>query len=200
MAKKNIFQAVFYKIFRRKYEIVSFPVYAFGANNVRIRALRDIPRHGVKKGSIGGSVSSYRNLSQFGDCWVGENGMVYDKARVSGNAIVRSHAKVYGAAKIKGQSIVYGQAEVYGDALIKDSAEIYGQAKVFEHAKICGKAFIHSNAAVYGECIISGRSTVRDNAEVYGKAIIVDSDICGCSDIYGRVHVAGKTICSEICN
>ena len=197
MAKKNIFRLVFYKIFRRKYEIVTFPACAFGDNGIHIIALRDIPRHGVKKGTVGGSVSSYRNLSQFGDCWVGENGDVGGKARVSGDAIVRSHAKVYGGAKIKDQAIVYGHAEVYDNALIKDTAEVYGQAKVFGHAKIRGETLVHSDANVYGQCTISGRSTIRDNAQVYAKSTVIDSDICGNSVICGRARLVNKTICNK---
>ena len=197
MAKKSIFQTIFCKFFRRKYEIVTISNCPFAAPNVRIIALRDIPRYGIKKGTVGGSVSSYHNLSQFGDCWVGENGVVRGKARVSGSAIVRSRAKVHGNAKIKGRAIIYGQAEVYDDALVKDAAEVYGQAKVFGHAKIRGRTFVHSDANVYGRCKSSGRTTIRGNAQVYAKSTVTDSDISGTAVICGNAHVVDKTICNK---
>ena len=46
----------------------------------RIRALRDIPRFGVKAGELGGFVEEENNLSQDGDAWVSDN------AEVSGDA------------------------------------------------------------------------------------------------------------------
>ena len=56
----------------------------------RIRALRDIPRYGVKKGDLGGFVESEENLSQSGDCWVAYT------AVVRGHAVVSSDTKVNG--------------------------------------------------------------------------------------------------------
>ena len=49
----------------------------------QIRALRDIPRHGVKKGDLGGWAASEYNLSQYGDAWVSGNARVFGDARVS---------------------------------------------------------------------------------------------------------------------
>ena len=192
--KQNIFKKIFYKILRRKYEIVSFPVYAFGADNVRIRALRDIPRHNVRKYDIGGSVEGYHNLSQFGDCWIGENGKVLGKARVSGDAIVRSQAKIYGHAKIKGQAIVYGWAKVCGHAVVKDMAEIYCQATVSEHAEVKGKSFIHGSVSLSGNCIVSGRTVVRDTAQICDMAIVHDSDVSGNTIIRNDARVLNQKI------
>ena len=67
----------------------------------RIRALRDIPRFGVKAGEFGGFVEGQNNLSQDGDAWVFDNAKVYGDAEVSGNAWVSGDAEVSGNAKVE---------------------------------------------------------------------------------------------------
>ena len=74
----------------------------------RVIYLRDIPRHGVKKGDIGGWIEHEGNLSQNGDCvvldeaWVSGNAQVFDNAQVSGNARVSGSVWVGSKAKIGG--------------------------------------------------------------------------------------------------
>ena len=79
-----------------------------GSTLYRIRALRDLPHHGVKAGDLGGYVAGARNLA--GNAWVTGRAWVYGNARVSGAAWVFGDARVSGAAR------VYGDARVSGDA------------------------------------------------------------------------------------
>ena len=58
----------------------------------RIRALLDIPRHGVKAGDLGGLIEKEYNLSQYGDAWISSNAKVYGDARVCGDARVSGEA------------------------------------------------------------------------------------------------------------
>ena len=102
----------------------------------RIRALRDIPRFGVKAGELGGFVEGENNLSQ--DAWV------------SGDAEVSGYAKVYGNAK------VYGDARVSGNAAVSGYAEVYGNARVYGDAWVYGKAWVYGNAEIYGDAEVSG--------------------------------------------
>ena len=67
----------------------------------RIRATRDLPRHGVDKGMLGGWVEHSTCLA--GDAWVD------DDARVFRNA------KVYGQALVGEDALIADQAKVYGD-------------------------------------------------------------------------------------
>lgn len=69
-----------------------------GSGLRRIRALRDIPRCGVKEGDLGGWVESEGNLTQEGDCWVSDTAMIYGDARVSDDAQVFGNARVFDAA------------------------------------------------------------------------------------------------------
>ena len=83
----------------KKYELTKeTKTLAGGTVLHRIRALRDIPRFGVKAGELGGFVEGENNLSQDGDAWVFCNANVYGNARVSGNANVSGDAEVSGYA------------------------------------------------------------------------------------------------------
>ncbi|MBD8056934.1 hypothetical protein ICV35_25130, partial [Rhodococcus ruber] len=77
-----------------KYELATETSEFPGRTLHRIKALRDIPLHGVKAGDLGGWIENERNLSQDGDCWVGGNASVWGNARVWGNASVGGNARV----------------------------------------------------------------------------------------------------------
>ena len=89
----------------------------------RIKALIDIPLHGVKKGHLGGWIEKEDNLSQFGSCWVSGQAAVFENAHVSDSALVTDDAAVYENAKI------YDNAIVYNNAIVRGNAEIYAKAK-----------------------------------------------------------------------
>ena len=109
----------------KKYELTNeTKTLAGGTVLHRIRALRDIPRFGVKAGELGGFVEGENNLSQDGDAWVSGNAKVYDNACVSGNAWV------YGDACVYDNACVYDDAKVFGNAKVYGEAEIFGNAKV----------------------------------------------------------------------
>jgi len=78
----------------------------------RIRATRDIPRAGVKKGDEGGWIESAELKN--GDARVSGDAWVY------GNAQVYGDARVYGNARVSGNARVYGNAWVYGDAQVEE--------------------------------------------------------------------------------
>ena len=96
----------------------------------RIRALRDIPAIGVKKGDPGGFIEKEENLSQDGDCWVSDDAWVSEYACVSGDA------QIFGASHIFGDARVYGNAQVYGNARVCGNAMVFGNAKVFGDAEV----------------------------------------------------------------
>ena len=73
-----------------------------GSGLRRIRALRDIPRCGVKEGDLGGWVESEGNLTQEGDCWVSDDAQVFGIAMVFDNARVFDNAMVFNAAACRG--------------------------------------------------------------------------------------------------
>ena len=100
----------------------------------RIKALKDFSD--VSKGDLGGYVHGYRNLSQEGDCWIYDEAVVMDFARVSENA------KIYDCATIKETAKVSGNARISKNAWIIGDTEISGKAKISKNigvSKITGE-------------------------------------------------------------
>ena len=106
----------------------------------RIRALRDIPRFGVKAGELGGLIEKENNLSQDGDAWIFDDARVYDDACVSGDATVSDDATVYGNAQVCDNALVSDDATVSGDA------EVSGNAWVSGYAEVSGDAEVSANS------------------------------------------------------
>ena len=119
----------------------------------RIVALRDIPRHGVKVGDLGGFVGSEKNLSQDGDAWVQDNAWVRGSAQVFGNACVFENADVSECARI------------FGDALVYENARIYGNAQVYGNVEISGNTQVSGNVTVYGNAWLFGDAEIRSDKD-----------------------------------
>lgn len=121
-----------------------------GRKLYRIRALKDFDR--IKTGDIGGYVESEANLSQDGCCWISDDALVIDNARVEDDAQIGGNAKIYHNAVVKGNAEVFQKAEIFDNAVIQDGVSVYGKAKVFENAHICGEnVCIERNAMIYGD-------------------------------------------------
>ena len=93
-----------------------------GSTLYRIRALRDLPHHGVKAGDLGGYVAGTHNLA--GNGWVSDRGQVFGNARVT------------------------GIARVCGDALVSDRGWVSDNAQVSDNARVCGDALVYGDADV----------------------------------------------------
>ena len=102
----------------RKYELTNETTVIGDVILHRIRALIDIPKHGVNAGDLGGFIEKEYNLSHDGDCWVDNDACVFDDARVFDDAYVYEYARVYGNA------YVFRNAYVFGDACISGYARI----------------------------------------------------------------------------
>ena len=130
----------------------------------RIRATRDLPKHGVREGDLGGWIESEKNLSGdawvFGDAWVYGDARVYGYARVFGDARVLDGACVYGYARVLDGARVYGYAHVFGDAWVFGDARVYGYARVFGDARVYGYAHVSGDAWVYGDARVYGNASV----------------------------------------
>ena len=112
----------------KKYELLNYDYIEFGDHDIlqRIRALRDIPRHGIKAGDLGGYIQGEDNLSHEGDCWVAENALVINNARVDGNACIRGWAYIDGTARIGGNVRIGGTVIIGGNVRIDGNVHIRG--------------------------------------------------------------------------
>ena len=138
----------------------------------RIVALRDIPRHNVKKGDLGGFIESEENLSQEGDAWVSGNALVSEGAKVYGDACIFGNAQVCGNAIVCDNSWVSGTACVSGIAVVSDNAHVCGDAQVSGNAQVCGNAIVCDNSWVSGNAMIYNDAEVYGVAEICGEAVI----------------------------
>lgn len=66
----------------------------------QIHALRDIPRHGVRAGDLGGWIESEDNLSQDGGAWIDRRVKVWGEARVTGDAALSGYIELSGPVAI----------------------------------------------------------------------------------------------------
>lgn len=136
-----------------------------------IRALRDIPEHGVKAGDLGGWLANNSGLAQDTSCWVARGAYVGPGCRVEG------HALVYGGARLVGHAVVKGGAEVGGTAMIKDNSVVDQKAKVGGTAMIVGDSFIggyahimegtHANAVPY-PLPLPAKEEAKPVVDIYG--------------------------------
>ena len=109
----------------KKYELTNeTKTLADGTVLHRIRALRDIPRHGVKAGDLGGLIEKENNLSQDGDAWIFDDACVYGDACIFGDARIFGNACVSDDARVSGDACIFGDACVYGDAYISGDAKV----------------------------------------------------------------------------
>ena len=105
-----------------KFELTDTTITHWGVTLYQIRATEDIPRHGVRKGDLGGYVSSTHLPS--GAARVSGDAWVFGDAWVSGAARVSGYARVFGAARVSGNAQVSGYAQVSGAAQVSGDAEI----------------------------------------------------------------------------
>ena len=120
----------------RKYEILPEPIAApNGEVCHRIKALKDIPVIGVKKGDLGGCVSNATSLSHSGSSWIFEGGFVV------GNAIVESDAIVGDGALVGDTACISGTAAICKGVVVDSNAQVGGDV-VVRHGNIGNGAIV----------------------------------------------------------
>lgn len=134
----------------------------------RIEALKDFGN--VKAGELGGYVENQCNLSQFDNCWIYDNAMVFGDARVIKDALVYDNAQVFESAQ------VFGEARVSGNAQVLENAQVFGYAQVFGKALVLGDAQVYESAKVSGSAQLYGYAQVFGNALVCGGACVRNFD------------------------
>lgn len=159
----------------------------------RIEACKSF--HGVKRGTKGGFVQNYSNLSQHGKCWIYDDAKVYQDANVSENAIIRNEAIIKGKARIYGNAIVCDKVIVSENAIIGGDSMITDHARIKGECSICGYACITHYAKIYGSSVIIAHAYITNKARIYGNAHIGDfSYISDTVEVFGNTLVDGNTM------
>lgn len=137
----------------KKYKLTDKCIKFGGRKLYRIEALKDFSD--IKKGDKGGFIEKEYNLSQEENCWVYDDAIICDNARVCNDAIIYDNAAIYGDATVYGNAGVSGQAYACGHAIISDNARVYDHAVISGSAKVCSNAEIFGDAVIYGNASIS---------------------------------------------
>ena len=142
----------------------------------RIKALKDF--NNVKKGDIGGYIQSENNLSQLDDCWIYDDAVVRDNAKVCHNAqiydkvIVMGNAEVCDNAQVCDNAVVRDYAQVSGNAIVRDNARVLVNARVLCNAVIQDNAVVRGEVRIFDNVIVRDNVIIGGNADVSGDAII----------------------------
>lgn len=117
----------------------------------------------VPAGTIGGYVQSTENLSEDENdsSWIGHTAMVFDRAKVTGNAFVISKAAVYGDSVITGNSMIKGTSHISGKSIVEASV-IDGNVDV-KNSKILDSRL--QNSALIIDSVLT-KSNAADGAYV----------------------------------
>lgn len=162
----------------------------------QIRALIDLPHHGVKAGDIGGYIQSEKNLQD--EAWVAFRSMVLDEAvvadsaLVTGGSVVRHNSEVSGRAMVGEKSHLSDFSKVTDDA-VANGVHMEGFSKIYENAKVKG-ASMSGGSKVYGNATVDGSYVeLKDYAEVFGSATVKDQvSMSGISSVSEEAQVSGK--------
>lgn len=137
----------------------------------RIRAERDIPSQGVRKGDLGGLIHDIKNLPQSGTSWISKEAQVLGEASVIGNA------RVGGFAIVKGKSEIAGHVKVSGSAELEDVTISGYNVEIRERAVLKNVCFRGTNVLIHGfahlENIKSGSMLLE--SEMSGHSLISSS-------------------------
>lgn len=161
-----------------KYELTENFVDTVNGRLYQIRATKNIPARGVKKGDLGG----YLQTAYL------ENG----DARVAGNAWVSDNAQVYGNGRVFDDALVAGNAKVYGNGRVFDEAHVSGNADIFGGGSVYGYARVFGDAAIYGNGRVFGEVEVYGNAQVYDNALVSGGQVYGDAQVDGNAWINGN--------
>lgn len=162
---------------KRKYELIE----KNDKGLYRIKSLKDFGI--VKTGEIGGFVENESNLSQEGNCWIYDDAIIRDNAKVLENAEVFNNSEIGEYAVIKGNTTVQDNVKILGNAIIKDNVNIWGDVIISDNAIVCG------NTRIFGNAIIKNNAFVCDKAIVCDDAIITNNAYIG-----GNAIIDGKMV------
>lgn len=146
----------------------------------RIKAI--IQFSNVHEGDIGGFVSSERNLSHEGNCWIYDDSMVTDKAVIKDDAIVCDDSWVTDEAIIQDNAEICNSAIVSGKSLVKDEAIVDG-------GQVSNNSIIEGNCTIQG--FVSGHAKIGDSVIVKHGGDVNDAEVIGTTVVVNGCEING---------
>ena len=159
----------------RKYEITDITMRFEGRTLYRIRALKNFSN--VKKGNLGGWVSSEDNLSQEGDCWIYDEAKCMDNARMHDNSKMYNNSVMYEYSAMHGNSKMCNNSKMYDDSEMHDDSRMYDHSMMYDHSKMYDHSEMNDYSIMYNNSEMHGYSKMRDNSTMYNNSKIYDYSI-----------------------
>lgn len=181
------------KVNPKKYEIVGEETFVLPDKTkkvlLRIRATKNFAT--IKAGDLGGRIESEDNLSQKGMCWVSEDSVVCENARVYGDAAIIEGCLITGNSRVYGKSIV-------SDSYVKDLANISGltyisKSHITDSTRVGGHSSIR-NAHIGGKSRICGYAEIKSGTENGMPIAIIESRVGDHAIIEGSVRIHDSNI------
>lgn len=158
-----------------------------GSDVYRIVALKSFGK--VCAGDLGGYIHAERNLSQYGECWVFEDGVVKDNARILDDAcvlggVISDNTLVNGSSCIDWGAKIEGTSKICNSS-IKGDVFICGESNLYE-VDICspydGEAYeitiidsMIKDAKIEGHNILLEASNIITNGTILSNVTIINS-------------------------
>lgn len=168
----------------KKYELLSTDV----KGAYRIRALVDIPEHGVKAGDMGGWVHGKHNLTQEHNGWIDETSSVNHDAIVY-DGLVQMDSHLFGTAKlIKGEittTQLEGDVRLDGNISVLNSTIINGELTgegnivdaVLDNVSLKGHYVLNNVSVKAEDKLICHAKQVWSNVEINIQSGKVEKDL-----------------------
>lgn len=155
----------------------------------QIRALFDIPSHGVKAGDIGGYLEDESCLSHFGNAWVADSAMIHNSSCVSGGALVKDNAMLLLNCYLYGTVTVSGNARLYSTNLQGEGIHVQDDATL-EGCRIHGDQLTFKDS-VHLQNVNSKRNVQQ--LEISGEAKMLQENLENETTLKGeRIVITGK--------
>lgn len=159
----------------KKYELTNFTMGFEGRTLYRIRALKNFSD--VKAGDLGGWVQSVKNLSQEGNCWIYDEAMCMDRARVCDDCAMRDFSAMFGNSRMHDNAVMVDDTMAFDCSTMWDNSIMFGSSKRYDNSVMRGDSKMH-------DC-----STISGHSEMLG-----DSELCGDSELKEEEKLFGKLV------
>ena len=116
----------------RKYKLTNEWISIRGHRLFKIEAVKNFGS--VRIGDLGGFIESEDNLSHYDNCWVDIGGMVFDKARIVDNAIVKEGGVVIGPNSMINKDIVVYGVVINIDCVHLDTVTVFERDTVHQYS------------------------------------------------------------------
>ena len=153
----------------RKYELTNISM-EFGIKTLyRIRALKDFSD--VKRGELGGWVSSEDNLSQEGNCWIYNEAKCMDNAKMYNNSTMHDYSEMYDYSIMRGDSEMHSYTEMHDYAIMYSCSKMYGCSEMHDSSTM------HGNSTMYGNSMMCDYSRMFDNSEMFDNSAMYEYSV-----------------------